>query len=428
MLAHLPHIEGVAGVELSTVVFDYIYWGFGFLRLSTTGLVAQAGAQTDSENELREIFWRSVSLAFLIGSVILIFRPLIATAAFTLLSADHQTAQAARSYYNVRIWGAPAAMLNYALIGWFLGRAQSGRTVVLAVLANLSNIVLNYLFIVRSGWGAYGAGLASMLAQYIQLGAAVFFLLVDSRVNLSSDVPHSISLFRPVCLETLYQTDKVKRFFALNVDLFIRTFGLISVFAVFRKLSLGLGKDQLAVNALLLRIFFFIANFIDGAAIALESMTGRFVGLNDHSLGEVKGDYVVVHDKDALNQLIVVSIKTMFLLAIVALLPVAIFPGVVVRILTSHADLIVGMLRFAYWLIPLVLCGTLAFMYDGLFLGMTVGRDLRQSMWISIIFAFLPLATAGVLLKNNHYLWAALTALMIARSLILFRSSQRYLH
>jgi len=419
MLARMPHVDSVAGVELATVIFDYVYWGFGFLRLGTTGLVAQASGNVDMQQQLREIFWRSVSLAFFIGMGVLILRPVIALAAFTLLSADPLTSLAARSYFNIRILGAPATMLNYALMGWFLGRAQSGRTVVLAVLANASNIILNYLLIVRSGWGAYGAGMASMLAQYIQLAAGCVFLLIESQLDTS------ISVLRPVDMATLCQVDKLKRFFSLNADLFTRTFGLISVFAVFRKLSLGLGKHQLAVNALLLRLFFFIANFIDGAAIALESMTGRFVVAGADT--GIQGVDIVVSDKPALRQLVRVSGKTMFLLAAAALLPIVISPKSVATLLTSHSHLISGMLKYAFWLVPLVFCGTLAFMYDGLFLGLTVGRDLRRSMWLSIVVAFAPFACAGIVLKNNHYLWAALTALMIARSFILHHRSQRYL-
>jgi multidrug resistance protein, MATE family len=173
-LGHLSEIHHLAGVALATIVFNYLYWSFGFLRMGTTGLIAQAIGRNDWQSVVL-IALRNGLMAIALGIVILLLQYPIRELGFWLLSASPEVKSAGQAYFNAMIWGAPATLMNYVLVGWFLGKSQSQVVLLLSIVSNLSNAGLNYWFIVRWGWASAGAGYATALSQGLMLLVGLLF-------------------------------------------------------------------------------------------------------------------------------------------------------------------------------------------------------------------------------------------------------------
>ncbi|MEB3337758.1 MAG: MATE family efflux transporter, partial [Leptolyngbyaceae bacterium] len=236
ILGHLAEIHHLAGVALATVLFNYIYWTFGFLRMGTTGMTAQAIGRDDHPAVLLTGLRNGV-LALGIGLTILVLQQPLRELGFTLLSATSEVKASGRDYYNTLIWGAPATLLNFVLMGWFLGREQSHKVLLLSVVANGTKIGLDYLFIVRWGLQGAGAGLAGSGSQYLMLLVGLLLVLQEIRWEKVQAVAED--LWNPAALKTAL---------VLNGDILIRTFALVSTFSLFTNLSSAFGTVILATN------------------------------------------------------------------------------------------------------------------------------------------------------------------------------------
>ena len=390
MLGHLPQIRFLAGVALASVLFEYLYWSFGFLRMGTTGMTAQAlGRQDDREAFL--ILYRSLALAVGIAFLILIFHPLLVRAGFALLAGTPEVEEAGLDYFSGRIWGAPAVLCNFVLIGWFLGREESGKVLWLNVVANLANVGLNYLFIIHLQMAALGAGIASMLSQYLMLMLGLILFWKAGRR-------------RRWRWREVLEREKLLVLLRLNSDILFRTLGLITTFSVFVNISALLGTSLLAANAILQRLLILAAFAIDGVAFASESLSGIFLGQRD---------------RQSLRRLVTLSLGVSLAMAVAFVLGMLLTGSMPFRLLTSHQEVIALAVEFRFWFFATLLFGSIAFSFDGIFLGMTAGRLLRNSMLASSFLVFLPLALAAVVLESNTLLWAGLMAFMISRGVLL---------
>lgn len=396
MLGHLPEIRFLAGVALGSIIFDYVYWTFGFLRMGTTGMTAQAYGRQD-ETAAFLILYRSIVLAVIIAALLLATQHWIAAASFTLLSGTGGTEAAARDYFFARIWGAPAALANFVVLGWFLGRERSDYALYLTIVANLGNIVLNYIFLYKLHLAAFGAGLATMLSQYLMLGTGVLLLLRYRKPAF------------PGWREVLSRR-KLVELLRLNVDLLIRTFCLITSFAVFINISAILGVQVLAANAILQRLQSLAAYLIDGAAFATESLAGIFHGQNDRSQ---------LHGLLRFALLVGAGFAGLFILLLV------LAPAGFYGLFTSHAPVVDLVRVFVPQLAITLVFGSLAYMYDGFFIGLTQGRVLRNSMLVSTLLVFIPLASVAYAQRSNAILWLAMTLFMVARAGTLWWASRR---
>ncbi len=395
MLGHLADIRFLAGVALATILFDYVYWGFGFLRMGATGTTAQAVGRRD-DREVYLVLYRFLVVAVGLGLATLVLQWPIRELGFALVSGEPGVEAAGRDYFNARIWGAPATLCNYAFVGWYLGREQSRHALVMAVVANLTNVALNYVFIIRMGLAAQGAGLATAISQYVMLAVAItIFLRVGRPVAWTwSEVMHR---------------GRLRAMTRLNVDIMIRTFCLQTAFAVFTNFSSLLGTTVLAANAIIRRVLLLASYFIDGAAFASESLAGIFRGQND---------------VERLRKLVRLSLLSGLAFAVLFLVALGLTSGAWYRLLTSHEEVIRAATRYHGWLVPVLLFGSLAYMYDGIFLGLTAGRALRNSMLLSLLAVFLPAAVLGLYLESADGLWAAMALFMIARTVTLARASR----
>ncbi|MCU0566716.1 MAG: MATE family efflux transporter [Oculatellaceae cyanobacterium Prado106] len=423
-LGHLADIKHLAGVSLATVLFNYIYWTFGFLRMGTTGMTAQAVGRGD-RTTINLIALRHGLVALVIGLGILLLQQPLRAIGFTLLSATPEVKEAGRAFYNAMIWGAPATLLNFVLLGWFLGRGQSGKVLLLSLVNNVTSIGLDYLFVVRWHWQSTGAGAATAASQYFMLLAGVLFVLAEqwrskeigtwgdgeARNRGDDDLPvthppiHS-STHPPIRLSThslikqILDPTALQSMFQLNREIVIRTFVLVSTFSLFTNLSSTMGAVTLTTNAVLLQVVTASAYFIDGFAFATESFAGMLQGRG------------ATQD---LLQLVKVSGICSFVLGMGIAIAFNLFPMPLFGLLTNHQVILDRIPQYVLWLFPVLGFGSIAYMLDGYFLGLTQGKILRQSSLVATLIGFLPGAIVAGYLNSSQLLWFALTLFMAAR-------------
>ncbi|PSF37284.1 MATE family efflux transporter [Aphanothece hegewaldii CCALA 016] len=391
-LGHLGEIHYLAGVTLSTILFNYLYRTLGFLRMSTTAITAQA-VGSDDETLMWLTGLRNALLAFVIGIILLILHQPLGHIGFALLSATPDVKEAGIAYYNARIWGAPATLLNFVFLGWFLGRGQSGKVFWMSLVGNGVNIFLDYLLIIRWNWASTGAGFATSISQYIMLLVGFVFILQELE----------LSKFRAI-LSQIWVSSNWKETLILNRDIFIRSFAFLSTFSLFTNLSSAMGTMTLTENALLLQVITLTVYLVDGLAYATESMAGMFKG---------KGAY------EQLYPLLQISAQTSLMIGISFAVACLLFPDSLLGILTNHSEILECLHPYLPWLLPVLGFGSLAFMLDGYFLGLAEGAILRNTALVATLAGFVPIAMIAWQLQSCYLLWLALSLFMIVRVTLL---------
>ncbi len=395
MLGHLDDPRFLAGVALGSIVFDYLFWTFGFLRMATTGQTAQAIGAGDP-TEATRVGIRAMLLGVAIGSALVLLSPVLVPAAFAILEGDSGVREAGRAYTDARMLGAPAALTNFAITGFLLGRERGRAVLGIAAVTNAANIGLDWLFIVHWGMAAAGAGTATALAQ--GAGLVVGLALVLPGLDWRS------------ARQGLWQADKVKALVALNADIVVRTWALVSAFAIFADFSAVLGTAVLAANAVMLKVLSTAAWFIDGLAFAVEGLVGRFHGAGDRT---------------QLRKLLRLAVGEAMAIGLAAAALFTLFPGPLFGVITDQPELLARLGSDAPVLFPLLAFGSVAYILDGWFLGLSRGATLRRAMLLSLFLGFLPLALLGRALANPTLLWAALVVFMGARVATLLPTAVR---
>jgi MATE family multidrug resistance protein len=391
-LGHLAEIRHLGGVALATVIFNVVYWTFGFLRMGTTGLTAQAQGRGDLPG-LYLLLFRNGLIALILGLTIWLLQVPIRTVGFSLLNAEAEVRLAGEAFYNARIWGTPAVLLNFVLLGWFLGQGQGRRVMVLSLVGNGANIGLDYWFIRHFGWASAGAGAATALSQYLMLAVGGWYVVQSGAIAALPALRHQ--LWQPAVMGNMLR---------LNRDILIRTFVLVMSFALFTNWSAALGTTVLAANALLLQVITLAAYFIDGIAFATESFAGQFWGAGD---------------RPQLRRLLTLGGSISLALGIVFALTFVLWPRSLFQLMTDHPPVLATVEQYVGWLLPILGFGAIAFMLDGYFLGLTAGQRLRISTVSAALLGFLPLALLAHWQGSAHGLWLALVGLMVVRALTL---------
>jgi len=394
-LAVLGHLESevyIGAIAIGGIIFNFIYWGFGFLRMGTSGLTAQAyGARNKVEMSLT--FARAAGVAISSALLIWILQVPIAKVSFLLLEASPEVESLASSYFYIRIYAAPATIGLYALSGWFLGMQNARYPMILAITVNLLNIGFNLLFVLVLGMKSDGVALGTVLAQYSGLVLGVILFIGKYR---------GYSAYWN--LKDVMVWPDLKKFFLVNRDILIRTLLLLLVFAFFTSKSAGINDTVLAVNTLLLQFLFIFSYFIDGYANAAEALSGRFIGAGQ------RGSFT-----RALKLLFYwgVGIAAGFTLAYV-------FAGkYILRILTDNPDLIELSREYLPWIGFIPVVSFAAFIWDGVYAGATATAAMRNAMIIATIVIFLPTSILGLKYFDSHGLWFSMLFFMMSRSVIL---------
>lgn len=270
LMGHLESEVYIGAVALGTVIFNFIYWGFSFLRMSTSGFTAQAYGKKDRGEETNLLF-RSVIIALIIGFLIIILQKPIAWLSFLFINGSHEVEVLAKSYFTIRIWAAPATLSLYAITGWLLGMQNAKYPMIISILVNAFNILMSVLFIKVFKMTSDGVALGTLCAQYLGISVAIFLLLKKYK-----------GLLKKYNFKQIIDIQKLVAFFKVNTDIFIRTFCVIIVFAFFTSKSASTNDSILAINSMLLQFLLLFSFFIDGFAFAGEALVGKYVGRKDN--------------------------------------------------------------------------------------------------------------------------------------------------
>lgn len=389
VIGHLPDGKHLAAVAIGSMIFSVVYWAFGFLRMGTTGLTAQAvGAENATAN--RTLLAQSLVMASAIGlCIILLQRPIIELA-LQWIAAEPLVTEEARHYASIRIYGAPAVLCNFALLGWFLGNQNSKIPLLLLTVTNLLNMILDIIAVYGLGMHADGVALATVLAEY---GSLLLGLYLCRR------------LLRPMGGQLLTASlTRIKHYTALfqvNRYLFIRTLALLFSMAFFTAQGARQGTDILSANAVLLNFILLISNGLDGFAHATEALIGKRTGRQD-----MTGFYRTVTTA-AIWSVITALLFTLFFW---------VAGGWVIQLLTSIKEVQQQAMIYLPWLIILPLIGVWSFLLDGIFIGTTQVKAMQNTMLLSVFGVFIPLWWL-LLPLGNHGLWIAYLSLFLARGL-----------
>ncbi|NQU86928.1 MAG: MATE family efflux transporter [Mariniphaga sp.] len=393
-LALMGHMKGViylGAIALGGVIFNIIYWGFSFLRMSTSGFTAQAYGR-NNQNESYLVLLRSVILALVIGLLILVLQVPIEWASFKLIGGSNEVEQLARQYFRIRIWAAPVSLALFSLSGWFLGMQNARYPMIIAISVNVVNIALSVFFVFGLNMKSEGVALGTVIAQYVGFIIAIFLLRKKYRY-----------LFVKVYRKAIFDLKILKEFFRVNTDIFIRTFCIIAVFTFFTSKSASINDDILAINSLLIQLLLFFSFFIDGFAFAGEAMVGKFIG--SKRISELKR-----------------LVKKLFLWGggMAIIFTMGYWPGIklILNILTNNKELILQSEPFLIWAIFIPLASFASFIWDGIYIGATASKAMRNTMLIAAFFVFTPVYFFMYKIIGNHALWLGMTLFMLSRGII----------
>ncbi len=387
VVGQLGEAAPIGAVGLGAIILTTIYWVFGFLRMGTTGLVAQARGAGDAA-ETGALLMRGVMIAGAAGLFFILAQAAVFWAAFRLAPASDAVESLARDYLAIRIWGAPAAIAIYALTGWLIAMERTRGVLALQFLMNGVNVVLDLWFVLGLGWGVEGVALATLIAEYSGLALGLWLCRAAFAGDQWRDWPR------------VFDRAKLRRMAVVNTDILIRSVILQASFTSFLFLGAGLGDVTLAANQILLQFLYITAYALDGFAFAAEALVGQAMGARRPAMLR-RGAVLLSQWAYAGSALMALA----FLLA----------GGALVGLMTTAPEVREEAMRYMPWMVAGPLLGIGSFMLDGIFIGATRTRDLRNAMAIS--FA-IYLAALAVLLPTfgNHGLWAAMMVMFLART------------
>ena len=382
----------LAGLAVGAVVFDLVFGTLNFIRASTTGFVAQAFGRGD-EVEQQAALWRGALIGVAIGVLVALLGPVIARLGVWAMGIEGAAAEAARSYVVIRALGAPFSLANYALLGYVLGRGEARLALALTTLLNGTNIALSIALGLGLGWGVTGVATATVIGEVLVVSVTV--ALLAARFRSAPARPSR---------ERVLDRAALGRLFAVNGDIFIRSFCLIGTFAVFTRLGAGQGETVLAANAILMNLFLLSAYILDGIATAAEQMVGRALG---------------ARWREGFERAVRLGVIWGLILTTPIFLAFSLGGGAAIDLMTTEPNVRETARSYVVWAAATAPLGVLAFVMDGVFIGATWSREMRNTMLASV-GVFLLLAWIGLALAGNHGLWLALNAFLVSRGVLLW--------
>jgi len=380
----------IGAAALGALVFNLVFWAFGFLRMGTTGLTAQALGAADAA-EIRASLGRAVLIALAIGTSLIVLQWPLRELAFALIEGSAKVEGLARDYYDIRIWAAPATLINYALLGWFIGLGRARVALALTLVLNLTNMALDVWFVLGLDLGVKGVALGTLLAEIVAAAAGLFVAAGQLR-GLGGRWDRARVL----------AADRIARTIAVNRDIMIRSLALIFVFFWFTAHGASQGDTILAANAMLTNFIAVAAYFLDGMAFATEALVGRAVGAGNR--------FAVTAAARTATWLAVGF-------ALLASLFFALLGPAIIDLLTVDETVRATARTYLPWAALAPLAGVSAFQLDGIFIGATRAAEMRNAMLMSLavfIIAWWALTPWG-----NHGLWTALYVHYAARTFTL---------
>ena len=378
-IAVAGHLTGevatmIGGIAIGTMLFDLLYWNFGFLRVGTGGLTAQACGRKD-DKECARILTRALGISLAFALVLIAIQWIFVKAAFLVVDCTPEVRELASKYFYIRIWAAPATLSLMAFKGWFIGMQDSVSPMVTDFVVNGMNVLMSIVLALgisagHDAWiikplGFAGIALGTVVAQYSGLLTAVILLVVKYLRRVFAD-------FRLSELKGLFTGPETRRFFVMNTDLFVRSLCFIAIYIGFTTISAGFGDLLLAVSSIMMKLLMIFSYFTDGFAYAGEALVGKYIGAGD---------------KPMLRQ----SVRWTFIWSMaiaVIFMGIYHFAGVpMLRMMTSDAAVVEQSREFLPWLLLMPVIGCAAFTWDGIYIGATASKEIRNAMlWAVVAF------------------------------------------
>ena len=390
IVGHLGSASYIGAIAVGSMLFNMIYWIFGFLRMGTSGLTAQAYGAHDLK-EVTRILLRSTGISLMLALALLILQYPIRLIAFELIDTSAEVQQLATLYFHICIWGAPATLGLYSFSGWFIGMQNSRFPMFIAITQNIVNIVASLLFVFVFGMKVEGVALGTLIAQYAGLFMAYLLWLRYYR-----------PLRKYISRKQLFTHDAMKRLFQVNRDIFLRTLCLVAVTVFFTSTGAAFGDVVLAVNTLLMQLFTLFSYIMDGFAYAGEALTGKYIGAGN---------------RQELRR----TIRHLFGWGIALSLAFTLLYGIggkeFLGLLTNEQSVISASGDYFYWVLAIPLAGFAAFLLDGICIGATSTHIMLKAMVVASGSFFLIYYSLHNVL-HNHALWLGFIVYLALRGIM----------
>jgi MATE family multidrug resistance protein len=389
LVGHLPNPAFIGGVAVGAIIFNTMYWLFGFLRVSTTGFTAQALNDPDKQ---RSALLRPLAMALVIGVVFIILQGPIFNAAIELIQPEQSVIVYADRYFTVLIWGAPFTLINYVVLGWLMGFAKTRAVILIQVFINLLNIILSIIFVWGFGLEVAGVATATLIAQISS--TLMGFVLVKRYLPSSTENLNIRALLSPRAM---------KQILAVNADLMIRTVCLLAMTNHFIATGASFGTEVLAANAVLFQVQYIMAYAFDGFANASSVFSGKALGERNLPLYRRVLTYTL-----ASSLAVSLLISAIWLAA----------DSQIIALFTNQSEIIALCRQYSVWLTLFPICAALGLLFYGVFSGITYTAPIRNSMILSLLVWFISWFIL-VPAYGNDGLWAAFLLFSLGRSLFL---------
>lgn len=379
IVGHLSDAAAIGGIAIGTMLFDLLYWNFGFLRVGTSGLTAQAFGRTVSGERLpvngacRKILTQSLGIAAVGALFVWAIQWLFVTAVLAIVPCSAEVASVARQYFFVRIWAAPATLMLMAFKGWFIGMQDAKSAMIVDILVNVVNMAASYALAVHTPLGVVGVAWGTFIAQYTGLLMAALILTFK----------YGIVYIGLQETKEAMRWSEMRQMMAFNGNLFVRSLCFMVVYVGFTSLASRFGDTELAVSSILMKLFMFFSFFLDGFAYAGAALVGK-------AIGELTMDNGKWKIREIVRLLFNWSIGVGVVFTVVYWLR----GSECIGLMTSDGTVLEASTRYMGWLIAMPLVSALAFMWDGVYVGATAGKEIRNAMiWAAIGFVAFYAAT-----------------------------------
>ena len=380
IVGHISDAHAIGGIAIGTMLFDLLYWNFGFLRVGTSGMTAQAFGRGDREQCAR-LFTQSVGIALIGAALIWLLQWLFVTAALAIVPCSAEVASFARDYFFVRVWAAPATLSLMAIKGWFIGMQDTVSPMITDMVVNVVNMAVSYALAVYTPMGALGVAYGTVVAQLTGLLLSVIILLWKYR-----RVWQGVSFLR-----LLRDMRGMRQLISLNANLFVRSLCFMIVYVGFTSLSSLYGDTDLAVCSILMKLFMLVSYFVDGFAYAGEALVGKYIGeaKSQPLPNSPQGVQYPIGGTPSNSHNISSLVRLLFLwslgVGVVFTVIFALWYMPMYSMMTSDALVLSRLTDFTGWFVAMPIVSTLAFMWDGVYTGATAGKQIRNAMILAAI-------------------------------------------
>lgn len=360
IVGHIANATAIGGIAIGTMLFDLLYWNFGFLRVGTSGMTAQAFGREDRV-ECARLLSQSVGIALIGATLIWLIQWLFVNIVLMLVPCSAEVATFAREYFFIRIWAAPATLSLMAFKGWFIGMQDTVSPMITDIVVNVVNMVVSYVLAIYTPMGALGVALGTVTAQFTGLIVALILLLAKYR--------HLWKGLSPLCLAMDGQG--MRRLLSLNGNLFIRSLCFMVVYVGFTSLASKYGDVELAVSTIMMKLFMLFSYFVDGFAYAGEALVGKEFGCREMESKDRNSD---------IGRVVRLLFAWSLGVGVLFTLLFALWSEPFYQAMTSDIIVLSRLGDYTAWLIAMPIVSTLAFMWDGVYAGATAGKQIRNGM------------------------------------------------